>query len=614
MRNLRITSLLLLCCLCLKGLAATRTASQSGTWSSTATWGGSAAPIAGDVVVIDTYTVTVDISTAECASISLGTTVAATLAFNSGSKLTVSGNITLGGSGTKKGNLDFTNGGRLVAATFSNWAGTLTRGTGIVEVTGTMASFGSTDFWNWYTVILSGSANITLARNTAFYGNFTVGPGTTFTTGGNYVNLYGDLTINATATYNCGSTVNDYTVFHAANTQYVSGNATLHNVWANKTSNSPIVISGEITIRNTLWWDRGIFTYTGTGRLTLLSGYTDSNTARSNVRCFALPVKKIGSSAYTFPLCSGNGVNYSPLTISAPGTATDAFTAQYFPSNPSTGGFTTTSKESALDHVSTSEYWTLDRASGSASVTVTLSWGSWSGGVTSLPDLRVAKWNGSQWINVGNTATSGSISAGTVTSSSVSTFSPFTLASATGGGANPLPIELLSFTGACNGLSVVLKWNTATETNNDYFVVQRMGEGLYVEDLDVIEGAGNSQSVNNYSFSIKTPIHGVSFYRLKQVDYDGEFTYSDIISVEECEDGAFNVFPNLVDDIFTVVYTGSGTDTPLLFNMYGQRVHAPVTELGGRTVFDVTGLPNGQYLVTAILFGQRLSAPLIIHH
>jgi hypothetical protein len=93
------------------------------------------------------------------------------------------------------------------------------------------------------------------------------------------------------------------------------------------------------------------------------------------------------------------------------------------------------------------------------------------------------------------------------------------------------PVELISFTADLYNESVVLKWKTAAEKNNSHFVVERSTDGVLFEDISVISGAGTSLSENVYSYNDLTFKTGNIFYRLKQVDYDGSFSYSDIISV-----------------------------------------------------------------------------------
>jgi len=95
----------------------------------------------------------------------------------------------------------------------------------------------------------------------------------------------------------------------------------------------------------------------------------------------------------------------------------------------------------------------------------------------------------------------------------------------------PLPIELISFNAELKGTYVDLSWETATEINNDYFVIERAGEDLDWEAISTVIGAGNSNSLLTYSDKDREPRTGLSYYRLKQVDFNGEYTYSDPVTI-----------------------------------------------------------------------------------
>jgi hypothetical protein len=95
-----------------------------------------------------------------------------------------------------------------------------------------------------------------------------------------------------------------------------------------------------------------------------------------------------------------------------------------------------------------------------------------------------------------------------------------------------LPVELVSFYGVRTPKQNVLFWTTFSETNNDYFLVERSEDGQYWEGLTKVEGAGNSTSVIDYTYYDNHPLEGVSYYRLKQTDFDGNFEYSDIVSIK----------------------------------------------------------------------------------
>jgi len=94
-----------------------------------------------------------------------------------------------------------------------------------------------------------------------------------------------------------------------------------------------------------------------------------------------------------------------------------------------------------------------------------------------------------------------------------------------------------------------LDWRTASEINNDYFTIERSVDGVNFEIIDIINGAGNSNNILHYETIDSNPLEGVSYYRLKQTDYDGQFEYSSIVSVrnhEETISQEINVYPNPV--------------------------------------------------------------------
>jgi hypothetical protein len=119
----------------------------------------------------------------------------------------------------------------------------------------------------------------------------------------------------------------------------------------------------------------------------------------------------------------------------------------------------------------------LTETAGVSNVYVTLSWDTTrSGWVDNLPDLRVARWNGSIWKDEGNGSTTGTNVAGTVRSMNpVSNFSPFTLASSTP--LNPLPVTLLNFAASkCNN-GICLLWSTENEQNFSHFELEKSNNG-----------------------------------------------------------------------------------------------------------------------------------------
>jgi len=95
-----------------------------------------------------------------------------------------------------------------------------------------------------------------------------------------------------------------------------------------------------------------------------------------------------------------------------------------------------------------------------------------------------------------------------------------------------LPIELLYFKGVKDNLSNRLFWSTASESNNDFFTVEKSIDGIDWEIVDRQSGAGNSSVQLNYYTLDQSVESLINYYKLKQTDYDGRFKYSDIISID----------------------------------------------------------------------------------
>lgn len=233
------------------------------------------------------------------------------------------------------------------------------------------------------------------------------------------------------------------------------------------------------------------------------------------------PVKRIGNTAFTFPL--GRKNVYAPLSITAPSLATDAFTAQYFNHLAHIDGYDSTQHDASLNHLSRKEYWKLDRTIGTSNVKVTLSWKTLrSGVVNSITDLRVAHWDGNMWRDVGIEAISGDNNEGTIQSfKTISSFSPFTLASATT--SNPLPVRFISFDVQLQQeRTVLIQWITSNEIDNDHFEVQRSNDLLTWINLQTVV----SNATGVYSYMDYAAGNGIRYYRIKQVDADGSYLYT----------------------------------------------------------------------------------------
>lgn len=120
-------------------------------------------------------------------------------------------------------------------------------------------------------------------------------------------------------------------------------------------------------------------------------------------------------------------------------------------------------------------------------------------------------------------------------------------------GAVALPIDLLSFEVEKQANSTRLTFTTALEQNNSHFQIERSPNGAQFEEIGRIPGAGNSSTILEYTFTDEKPLQGVNYYRLKQVDFDGQFSYSPVVTVQFGETTArLRVAPSPASDEVTV--------------------------------------------------------------
>lgn len=117
---------------------------------------------------------------------------------------------------------------------------------------------------------------------------------------------------------------------------------------------------------------------------------------------------------------------------------------------------------------------------------------------------------------------------------------------------NVLPVELLSFFGEEKNNSIHLKWMTATETNNDRFDIETSKNGQEYVKIGEVQGKGTAAEQQEYSFKIDNPQNGISYYRLKQIDFDGQFEYSKVVVVDVLIQKEIVVKPNPTSGVLFV--------------------------------------------------------------
>ncbi len=169
------------------------------------------------------------------------------------------------------------------------------------------------------------------------------------------------------------------------------------------------------------------------------------------------------------------------------------------------------------------------------------------------------------------------------------------------------PVELVSFSAFAEDNSVKLIWETATEVNNYGFEIQRSfdnKQNTEFETIGFVAGNGNSNAPKHYSFTDNFPPSGILFYRLKQIDTDGAFEYSNTIEAEIGQPQKFELmqnYPNPANPSTTIQYAlpSEGFTTLKVYNAVGKEVRTltNIAQPAGRyrVHFDATGLPSGIY-------------------
>jgi hypothetical protein len=121
---------------------------------------------------------------------------------------------------------------------------------------------------------------------------------------------------------------------------------------------------------------------------------------------------------------------------------------------------------------------------------------------------------------------------------------------------NLLPVELTEFNAGRVNEYVVLNWQTASEINNDYFAIERSLDGTNFQTIDIVKGKGNTHQRVNYQATDNEPGSDITYYRLKQVDLNGKYTYSKIVAVEASEKEIYisQPIPNPFNDEFSISF------------------------------------------------------------
>ncbi|MEL7147904.1 MAG: T9SS type A sorting domain-containing protein, partial [Bacteroidota bacterium] len=234
-----------------------------------------------------------------------------------------------------------------------------------------------------------------------------------------------------------------------------------------------------------------------------------------------------------------------------------------------------------FEAISSAEYWDLDRSPGSTmEARVRLYFRDFGrSGITNINNVLVAHYNGAEWVNEGGTPTNQTVR-GSVLSNTLTSFSPLS-----SGGTDEVvtPVNLLYFEGRKEGNVNQLVWETVSEVNNSHFEIYRSFDGDEFELIGEVEGA-NATNGATYEYEDSQHGSGQYFYRLKQVDFDGQYEWFNtvMLNVVTTEEAALAMYPNPLEQ-----------DRILHFNIAksvneSQQLTFEMLSLSGRTVYQTT--------------------------
>lgn len=168
-----------------------------------------------------------------------------------------------------------------------------------------------------------------------------------------------------------------------------------------------------------------------------------------------------------------------------------------------------------------------------------------------------------------------------------------------------LPVELIDFSVRLKDNDLMLNWATASETNNEKFEIEESKDGREFQKIGEVEGKGTTLEQQDYSFEVGNPKNGISYYRLKQIDFDGQFEYSEIISIdikgENRTVGEFYPNPSK-SGMVNLDYTSQNDDKILVsvLDVTGKLVVNQIQQVSNgdnNLSFDFSDLNTGIYIV-----------------
>jgi hypothetical protein len=433
--------------------------------------------------------------------------------------------------------------------------------------------------------------NLTISGNKN-NGNFTLEYGT----------IAGANTVSVTATNisgwtNYGNTFN----YNGSSAQTVAPEIVYRNLTISgsntKTLGGNTVVQGDLTLSsNKLILDAYNLTLSG-----IVNGAGSSSYVQTN-GVGALKKNLINTAAFLFPV--GNSA-YNPVTITNNTGTADDFTVRVQDAVYVNGLSGTTVSTPRVDRT-----WQIGKNSGSSSagsgVDFEFQWdpAQETGGISTY---ELNHHNGSLWglaSGTGSTTVSGTNPKTLNFTQYKGNFSPFYI----GPTSITLPVTWLNFTGERINDRVQLKWSTASEQNSSHFEIERSANGIEFTNIGRESAAGNSQSTSNYAHWDAQPLNGISYYRLRQVDQNGNYSFSRVLQLKHQTTTAARIIPNPTSGPINLQISSdwTGTYECRVFNALGVLVENRRGLRAGSQMVDLSKNAKGLYQFTLWSNGQQI--------
>jgi hypothetical protein len=474
---------------------------------------------------------------------------------------------------------------------------------------------------SFYNVMTTANTS-TLTNNMTLNNSLTISGLSVLTPGANSINIGGNWSAWGSTGFNSATgTVNfDGT---ALQTITSAGGATFTNLTINNSSTG-VQLENNATVTGTLTMTQGNIDLNGGNTLTLGTSAALNGTlaytagAMINTGSFTRWLKAAtianGSVTGLFPM--GTASTSKLLYVTAPATA------------PTTGGTVTVAYNDAAgstavsfaDGASTVAVidnlnWAVSTGNGLAGGTYNLEvQGTGFGTIGSTADLRLTLAGGvvgTAGVNAGTTADPQVNRTGL----SLANLSNSFYVGSVNAVSSPLPVELVFFTATTTNGQVRLNWETAMETNNDYFIVQRSRDGTGWDSLTRVAGSGNSSTTTFFTAYDPAPYAGTSYYRLVETDFAGNKIYAPVCAVNILQSSTLiTLSPNPATNTLLISFPVAGQYTISLLNNTGQLMTDRVFTTGNNISLDVSHVAPGVYYVMIRQGNTKIVREVLIAH